>query len=564
MMKKKLLSCLLVFLSAGLQSAAADFETATSAVSNMGLGWNLGNTLDAHSGKAMADVVQSETYWGQPVTRPELMQMMKQAGFGAIRVPVTWYPHMAADGTVDAAWMKRVHEVVDYVISQGLYCILNVHHDTGADSDSHTSWLKADMATYNAQKARYEGLWRQIATEFRDYGERLLFESYNEMLDTYSSWCFASFATSAKYNATVATSAYNAINSYAQSFVDVVRATGGNNAQRNLVVNTYGACSGAGTWNSHLQDPLKQMKLPTDKVQGHLAFQIHAYPDIANLSSAKAEMDGMFTALQTHLVAKGAPVIIGEWGTSDSNADYTSNRANMLSFADYFVKKAKAAGMAPFYWMGLTDGMARSLPAFSQPDLAETLVKACHGSGYQGTFPTEDDFDVTYTVSYSGQWQELNLSSTALNVSDYSGLRVELQQAPPKDYLQVKLYGSTKEGYLPVSGASTAVSFSTAYGTSLSRITLQYCKTASYEAVVRQVVLIKKDGTELIVRPTVFWGCSLSVDARPKTSGIRSVSVGRGTDDGRVYNLAGQPVTTLRRGVYVRGGRKYVVTGTAR
>ena len=126
------------------------------------------------------------------------------------------------------------------------------------------AWLIADDGVYKKERSRFEALWTQIAEEFRDYDEHLLFEGYNEMLDTQRSWCFASFAANGGYNASIAKSAYSGINSYAQSFVDAVRATGGNNAQRNLIVNTYGSCSGSGTWSSHLQDPLKQMKLPED------------------------------------------------------------------------------------------------------------------------------------------------------------------------------------------------------------------------------------------------------------------------------------------------------------
>ena len=127
-MRKRIALLFGLMAMASINVCAADFETATNAVKNMGLGWNLGNTLDANSGSAQG--LESETYWGQPVTKPELMKMMKEAGFSAIRVPVTWYNHMDANGKVDEAWMKRVHEIVDYVINQGLYCIVNVHHDT--------------------------------------------------------------------------------------------------------------------------------------------------------------------------------------------------------------------------------------------------------------------------------------------------------------------------------------------------------------------------------------------------------------------------------------------------
>ena len=161
----RIITSTIALLLSTLIVSATDFETATEAVRNMGVGWNLGNTLEANN-QQVHDVTQdsywgqqdlsSETCWGNYVTKPALLKMMKDAGFGAIRVPVTWYNHMDKDGNVDATWMQRVHEVVDYVISQGLYCILNVHHDTGADSESWKSWIKADATNYNTHKNRYD------------------------------------------------------------------------------------------------------------------------------------------------------------------------------------------------------------------------------------------------------------------------------------------------------------------------------------------------------------------------------------------------------------------------
>ncbi len=402
MMKKILLSATLALACA--PTFAQNFETAAEAVANMRLGWNLGNTLDSNSGSLENMWIERwtdrtptayETAWGQPVTRPELIAMFKEAGFNAIRVPVTWYPHMEAkfdtDLTWDPAadpigtkikpeWMKRVREVVDYVVGQGMYCILNIHHDTGAAT---TGWLVADEKEYEAQKERFEAIWTQIAEEFRDYDEHLLFEGYNEMLDKYDSWCFASFATASKYNATVAASAYKAINSYAQSFVNAVRATGGNNAERNIIVSTYGACSGEGSWNSHLLDPLKQMQLPQDAAANHIAFEVHAYPNVAGgLSSAKSSVAKMMTNVQTHLASKGAPVIFGEWGTSNGD-DYEKHHDDMVAFARYFVEQAKAKGFGTFYWMGLSDGEHRAVPEFNQPELVEAIVKGYYGEeGY--------------------------------------------------------------------------------------------------------------------------------------------------------------------------------------
>lgn len=318
---------------------------------------------------------------------------------------------------IQAAWMKRVHEVVDYVISQGMYCILNIHHDTGA---ANTAWLVASENDYAKQKERFEAVWRQIAEEFKDYDDHLLFEGYNEMLDPYDSWCFASFGTSSSYNASVAASAYNAINSYAQSFVDAVRSTGGNNAHRNLIVSTYGACCGGGTWNSHLQDPLKQMKLPADNVSNHLIFEIHNYLDVKNLSSAKSDINQIIRDVKTHLVSKGAPVIFGEWGTS-TEGGYDNYRSNMLAFARYFVEQAKANNMGTFYWMGLSDGEHRSVPEFNQADLKDAIVKGYYGEGgYSGVVLPQNSELPAATGFYNLQGYRHSALQHGLNIARIS------------------------------------------------------------------------------------------------------------------------------------------------
>ena len=365
------------------------FESAAEAVVHMGAGWNLGNTLDTNSGDVDNMWIEAgtartptdyETAWGQPVTTRELIHMFEECGFGAIRVPVTWYPHIGTitlhDGKkwdvstwtgleVDPAWMARVKEVVDYVIDEGLYCILNVHHDTGAGS---TAWLIAGEDEYEAAKTRYAALWKQIAETFKDYGQRLLFESYNEMLDPYDSWCFASFSTPARYDAGVAASAYGAIDNYAKLFVDTVRGTGGNNATRNLVVNTYGACSGDGTWNSHLLEPLTNLSLP--EAPGHIAVEIHSYWDAEKFDSQQPEIDRLFANIGTHLQKRlGVPVIIGEWG-GNSKEDNTVN----ARFAKYFSTKAKENGVAAFWWMGLSDGPDRAIPKLTFPRAAYAIL----------------------------------------------------------------------------------------------------------------------------------------------------------------------------------------------
>lgn len=550
-----------------LSCLAQSFETATEAVNHMGLGWNLGNTLDANNHNPVAPTndaywggqgLDSEYCWGQKPTTKPLFEMMKNAGFGAIRVPVTWFNHMDKNGKVNAEWMARVHEVVDMVLESGLYCIINVHHDTGADGDNAISWLKADMDTYNNVKSRYEYLWKQIAEEFKDYDQHLLFESYNEMLDIKSSWCFASFNTTSRYDATIARSAYDAINSYAQLFVNTVRATGGNNAQRNLVVNTYGACCGEGTWNNHLTDPLSEMLLPQDNVQNHILFQVHTYPSISsnNINTIRATVDQTINALKTHLVSKGAPVIIGEWGTSDGVNDYEVRRGVMLQFADYFVKQMKTNGMATFYWMGLTDGTFRTFPAFSQPDLAECLSKAYHGDSFHGQFPeyVQPPMVVCFEGTKALGWGSgINIEASVFNNAGEQ-CQLELtytQTASSGDDIQL-YYGdwSEKPSFI-VNGKTYVADFnpSRVYnsGSNSNHVTVFTFPKANYDKIAQKGLIIHGSGITLkkavVIDPVALAGIEQTVLPVDTTA---------------TYNLAGQKVDGNYKGIIIKNGRKYL------
>ena len=569
-MSKKFLFLICTLFVCGMQVMAQDFENATTAVKNMGLGWNLGNTLDAN-GQTISDItndgywgqqgLDSETYWGQPYTKPELLKMMKDAGFGAIRVPVTWYNHMDKDGNVDAAWMKRVHEIVDYVINQGLYCIINVHHDTGADSDSFKSWIKADEDNYNTNKARFEKLWKQISEEFKDYGQLLLFESYNEMLDKLNSWCYASMNASGQYNASIATSAYNAINSYAKSFVTTVRSTGGNNSQRNLIINTYCASNGSGTWSSHLKDPLTNLSIPEGE-SAHLAVEVHAYPNIEKgMNSSKPELDEMFNALKTNFINKGYPVIIGEWGTSnvdkgEGKTDYDVRKETMFEFVNYWIKTSKDLGIGTFYWMGLTDGASRLFPAFNQADLAKCMLQAYHGDNYNPTLPQRSDYNnscISCTVNYEKQWAEFNLAQGSFTVNDYIRLILELDKAPASGLLQVKIYGTT-ETTKDITAATSNISITANMGT-ITRITLQ-CKQNSGTVRVKNIWLKKKNGEQVPSDPSVYWGCTMS-DVNVST-GIQTIINNPTRNNDAIYDLRGQKQDQPKKGIYIRNGNKYI------
>nr|ACA61132.1 cellulase [uncultured microorganism] len=549
-MKKILLFACGLLMSFSAQ--AQDFETAKEAVKNMGVGWNLGNTLDANDGsKTWTTTAQHETCWGQPVTKPELLKMMKEAGFSAIRVPITWYQEMDKDGKVNDAWMNRVKEVVDYVIDNGMYCIINVHHDTGADSDTFKSWLKASTSNYNTNKAKYEGLWRQIAEKFKDYDQHLLFEAYNEMLDENNNW-----------NDPAKDDGYKAINSYAKSFVTTVRNTGGNNKNRNLVVNTYSASS---TVNA-----MKNLDLPEES--SHIIFQLHSYPNWKSESNAKAEIDNLISNIKTNLL-KRAPVIIGEYATFTtwpSNIDYYSTDRKVALYAmEYLIKKTKEAGIGTFYWMGLSDLDYRNMPAFHQADLAQTLIKAYYGSidGYK--YPTSDDFETVYTVQYADEWSEAFLfgdwNRTAKKLADYKGVRVEMVDDSYSGKLQVKVYGDKKSGssdykeqYVPLATGSntTEVTFDTSIlGSTFWGVTLQ-TQIGAVTAKVKKATLIKADGTESALAISKAWGCEVSTESSPKTSGIRNVQLNKREASDAIYNLQGQRIAKPRKGLYIQNGKK--------
>ena len=357
------------------ETEVTEFETATEAVKKMAAGWNLGNALDAFSSDIEPGSAfdKYETCWGQPVTEDFLMKQMKEKGFTAIRVPVTWWQHMDADGRVDSLWMNRVEEVVNYVLNNGMYCIINVHHDTGAAVEA---WIKADSLSYATQHERFKGLWTQIANHFKDYGQELLFEGYNEMLtgsNPHAEWSEPKDTSNLQY-----------VNKFAQDFVDAVRATGGNNQQRNLVVNTYSG--------SHTPNTLSNLVIPTDPIgnQSHLAVEVHSYDpwdwvntyDMKWTAQCTEEVNKLFADLDATLISKGYPVILGEYG-SNGNEEKTINgsctdeqKAEAGRQAADIARLCKKYGAASFYWMGIVDGADRSQATFkwSMEQVADSII----------------------------------------------------------------------------------------------------------------------------------------------------------------------------------------------
>jgi endoglucanase len=323
----------------------------------LGLGWNLGNQLDAY-----ANEVANETSWGNQKTTQALFDKLAAAGITSVRIPVTWMGHIGAEPAyeIEKAWMDRVAEVVGYAENAGLKAIINLHHD-GADS---AHWLDIKNAATDANvntkvKAQLKAMWTQIAERFKDKGTFLIFESMNEIHD--GGWGWGA-------NRTDGGKQYAVLNEWNQVFVDAVRAVGGANDNRYLGIPSY--CTNP----DYAVDG--SLKLPADKASNRLMVSVHYYAPTDYTLEAKFSEWGhtaaagkkdswgdedyvkdIFGKLKTTFVDKGIPVYIGEMGCvhrADARAE--SFRKYYL---EYICKAAKTYGMAPFYWDNGGDGAGR-------------------------------------------------------------------------------------------------------------------------------------------------------------------------------------------------------------
>lgn len=346
--------------SSKLDTATGDMRNITSAelLSDINAGLNIGNSLDACGAGYLSSPDASETVWGNPKITKELIKAIKNAGFKAVRLPVTWREHIGQPETyqIDSEWMDRVQEVVDMILDNGLYCILNTHHEQ--------NWLNTGNDIVKTQ-TEFIAVWKQIANRFKNYDDYLLFEGFNEILKAESDWSTAS-----------ATDIQNT-NILAQQFVTTVRATGGNNAKRHLIVSTYGAGTG--------YDVVQGFKLPRDTVKDRLIVEVHTYSpgDFSGVGGGTSVSEWNEMAYGTLLESTlkivndkfeplGVPVIIGEFGAI--NKDNTSERVEYVSAMK---KYADNYNMVCFWWDNGQDFKLfnRSTATEAFPQIIDALVK---------------------------------------------------------------------------------------------------------------------------------------------------------------------------------------------
>ncbi|MFI9779301.1 cellulase family glycosylhydrolase [Streptomyces sp. NPDC051956] len=311
---------------AAARPAPAATASAMDTVAAMQPSWNLGNTLDA---------IPDETSWGNPSVTKALFDTVKSQGFRSVRIPVTWGNHQSAQApyTIDAAFLSRVRQVVDWAQADGLRVVLDVHHDSW-------QWIDKMATDHDQVLARYNATWQQIATTFKDEPRTLLFESINEP-------AFDDADDARK------TELVDELNT---SFHSIVRASGGANAQRLLVLPTVGA-----TPDQTLMDDLAATIDGLD--DPNLVATVHYYsfwPFSVNIAgytrfdaTVQQDMTDAFARMHDTFVAKGIPVYLGEYGLL-SYPDYTHQdyveRGEALKYFEELGHTARVNGVTTALW----------------------------------------------------------------------------------------------------------------------------------------------------------------------------------------------------------------------
>ena len=312
---------------------------------DMGLGWNLGNSLDATGGSGL----DTETSWSNPKTTQALIDKVKSLGFNTVRVPVSWVKHVSGDNyTIDSAWLARVKEVVDYCYKNDMYVILNIHHDTKSSASASGAGYYPRSSAYSSSEKFVTSVWSQAAEYFKDYDYHLIFETLNEprLIGTGYEWWFNKWSIPSEVK-----DAIDCINKLNQKAVDTIRDTGSNNRGRLIMCPGYDASIDGAT--------VSGFKLPTD-ISGNknrIALSVHAYSPYnfamnvgsgstsTYTSSIKNELQGLFSTLKSNFRDKGIPVVIGEFGSTDKN-----NTAERVKWATDYTALAKKNNIPCVLW----------------------------------------------------------------------------------------------------------------------------------------------------------------------------------------------------------------------
>ena len=304
--------------------------TAMDVVSEMKIGWNLGNTMDSLNSNLVKKMPPEnwETAWGNPVTSKELIDAVMAKGFNVIRIPVSWNDHIlvAENWKIEESWLDRVQEIVDYAYDNGAYVILNTHHESWYETYYDKEERSAEILT---------AVWSQIAERFQDYAEHLIFEGLNEP---------RKIGTDVEWNGGDQ-EGWDVVNDLNRVFVKTIRESGGNNPYRILMIPAYGANGWEG---------IKHLEIPDDN---KIIVSVHAYEpyDFAlnvqgrgTWDQDTTNIDTIINSLDTLFISKGIPVVIGEIGAMYKNVE--GNEEERAAWAEYYVSKAAEKGIPCVWW----------------------------------------------------------------------------------------------------------------------------------------------------------------------------------------------------------------------
>jgi endoglucanase len=283
-----------------------------------------------------------EIVWCKTKTTQKLIAAVKEAGYNTIRIPVSWHNHVNDQYEINEDWMARVKEVVGWALDEGMYVIVNVHHD----NDVH--YFYPDTVHLDQSIAYLTAVWTQMAEAFRDCDEHLILESMNEprLVGSKYEWSWSNNVSECRLSAKY-------INQLNQIFVDTVRASGGNNATRYLAIPAYAAQPWAAADQAFI--------LPTDTADHRIIVSAHAYTpynfalnlnstdrtfDLDKDQSKKAEIDSFLNLLYNRFVKYGTPVMMDEFGALDKNG----NLQDRVNFTAYYVAAASARGITCLVW----------------------------------------------------------------------------------------------------------------------------------------------------------------------------------------------------------------------
>jgi endoglucanase len=313
----------------------------------MGNGINLGNTMEAYGHLSLgtsADVSAYETCWGQPVTTQEMITGMKEAGFDTIRIPVAWTNMMdyeSGDYTIDEAYLNRVEEIINYARNEDMYVIINDHWDGG--------WWgmfgSATEETQNQAMDMYTSMWKQIAERYKEYSDYLIFESANEELGNRLN--DTDIATDS--GALSEDECYEKLLEINQAFVDTVRATGGNNEQRFLLIAGYNTDISCTVDDRYV--------MPDDTAKNKLLLSVHYYDpsgycinESLETWGTKDDYDDMNEALAklTKFTDEGYGVIIGEYGALPKESGGV--KENTYEYTENILNNCDLYGYVPVLW----------------------------------------------------------------------------------------------------------------------------------------------------------------------------------------------------------------------